>query len=101
MVCYGIFYSGQLLANYSSSGSVYYIRYLKKFKMPSQALVIEKAVLLADVTIYNVLFHFLEMFLKFYLHNYLAIYMHRVATDHACKRFSRLEKQFVSYGHVI
>ena len=35
-----------------------FIRYLKKFKMPSQALVIEKAVPLADVTIYNVLFTF-------------------------------------------
>ena len=69
--------------------------------MPLQALVIEKAVPLADVTIYNVLFHFLEIFLKFYLHNYLAIYMHRVATDHACKIFSRLKKQFVSYGDVI
>ena len=58
MVCYGIFCSGQFLANYSSFGSVYFIRYLKKFKMPSQALVIEKAVPLADVTIYNVLFTF-------------------------------------------
>ena len=46
-------------------------------------------------------FHFLEIFLKFYLHNYLAIYMHGVATDHACESFSRLEKQFVSYGDVI
>ena len=27
--------------------------------------------------------------------------MHRVATDHACKSFSRLEKQFVSCGDVI
>ena len=101
MVCYGIFCSGQLLTNYSSSGSVYFIRHLKKFKMPSQVLVIERAVPLADVTIYNALFHFLEMFLKFYLHNYLAIYMHWVATDHTCKSFSRLEKQFVSYGDVI
>ena len=58
MVRYGIFCSGQLLANYSSFGSVYFVRYLKKFKMPSQALVIEKAVPLADVTIYNVLFTF-------------------------------------------
>lgn len=37
-------------------------------------------------------FHFLEIFLKFYLHNYLAIYMHGVATDHACESFSRVEK---------
>jgi len=72
MVCYGIFCSGQLLANYSSSGSDYFIRYLKKFKMPSQALVIEKAVPLADITIYNVLFHFLDIFFGnyFYLHDY-------------------------------
>ena len=27
--------------------------------------------------------------------------MHGVATDHACESFSRLEKQFVSYGDVI
>ena len=54
---------------------------------------------LADVAICNVLFHFLEIFWKFYLHNYLVIYiaLHRVDTDHACKNFSRLEKQFRRY----
>ena len=84
MVCYGIFCSGQLLANYSSSGSVYFIRYLKKLKMPSQALVIERAVPLANVTIYHVLFHFLEFFLKFYLHDYLEIYVHAYGCHRSC-----------------
>ena len=32
--------------------------------MPSQALVIERALPLADVTIYNVLFHILEFFFE-------------------------------------
>ena len=52
--------------------------------MPSQALVIERAVPLADVTIYNVLFHILEFFLKFYLHDYLEIYVHAYGCHRSC-----------------